>query len=356
MSQQRLPLRTSPSPSSSVPEARLVSEPPLRPWLLPPSSRLELYATFQALGAESDPLREQIAGLLGRSWPAFAQKTLSDHNRSTSGNDNQSSDQTGASSQLDRPPSDTPPHPTDRPVIQPQGSLRLTGPVEPLPLRAPAEPLPSGTCEAPLPLEPLLTPLETRAILSTLLSTLCATGAPDVTKLTQGMVRGETFRRLPLAQRWSLRRGIQLLVDVAEPLVGLLEDEQLLLDAVRDVVGLSVERLRFSEFPELAGVGARHRWSPWQPPPPQVPVLVVSALGIYFPDALAADQQAMLERWEQLALRLDTQGSPLLVLTPTPPDWYPQALQRVVSLLHWDQATRTRHARALQRRRSMHGA
>lgn len=150
-----------------------------------------------------------------------------------------------------------------------------------------------------------------------------------------------------------------MLLDTSETLVAFHQDRQVLLESIADVVGESLEVLRSRDFPDRAGKGAMHAWTAYQPPPPHTPVLVVSALGVYGQmkgeETSDASLKTSLERWLELAELLSRQSSLLLILTPTPQDYYPQAVRSRLELLEWDRTTHARDARLLQRRREFHG-
>ncbi|HEX8699740.1 MAG TPA: hypothetical protein VF815_12930 [Myxococcaceae bacterium] len=140
----------------------------------------------------------------------------------------------------------------------------------------------------------------------------------------------------------SLRLGVRVLVDVSESMVPFTEDRKQLLASVRTIVGPDRTEVHQFEGAPSRGVRSRARdeLQPFEPPPSETPLLVLSDLGIGA-DALSEERVETAEwlRFERVARRA---GSRVVVLVPYSPGRWPRALQRGMSLVHWDRRTTAR--------------
>lgn len=190
----------------------------------------------------------------------------------------------------------------------------------------------------PPPFIPLLTPQWTRGILSKALATASANGPLDIERATEMLARHERVDRLPTLREWTLRRGVQLLLDKSQAMMPFTRDQTWLLGEIRDVVGADRMRvLRFTGSPlRGAGVGLKSP-PPYEPPPPGTPVILLTDLGISRPP-LAADW-ADEEEWVEFAELVGRAQCPLAAFVPYKPERWPQRLAQALTVVQWSRAT-----------------
>jgi hypothetical protein len=186
-----------------------------------------------------------------------------------------------------------------------------------------------------------------------MLSTDSGDGPIDVARLIERLARREHFRDLPREPLLTLRRGVQLLVDTAEAMLPFARDQQVLERALHDVVGDSLEVLRFVGCPSRgAGRGRPSRWPREYPPPPAgTVVLVVTDLGIG--GSHLSTEPASTSEWAVFAESVQHADCPLVALVPYAPARWPECLQRLVRMVYWDRPTTAgavRHAIGMARR------
>jgi len=203
--------------------------------------------------------------------------------------------------------------------------------VEPLP------PQEDGPIVTP-PLIPLLMPQWTRGILSAGLSTWDDEGLLDIEGVTEVLANGENVERFPTLLSLTLGRGVQLLLDKSQAMMPFVRDQAWLLKEIRNVVGADkVEVLRFIGSPGRgAGAGPRP-WAAYQPPPPGVPVVILSDLGIRQP--MLASDWADEDEWLAFADVVVRAHCPLIALVPYKSSRWPRSLTRLMSIVPWDRST-----------------
>lgn len=330
---------------------------------------LELAATFDRLGAKDSTLRSRIAQLLGREWPPNQadMRPSQDNSREPSSPPTLAPFETPPASQIVSPatPTGTTQNPsTTVELRQPLsgGALELLGDAPSLPSRPRSLPLDFRKEDFAPALAPLLRPREQRAVFVSALETPLLDGGPDVEEWIEHLLKGQSLHEIPRLARGSLHLGVQVLVDWSVSMRAFYQDQQQLLEALRQVVGPSVEVLYFSRDPRRAGAGPGYTWVRYQAPRPGTPVLILSDLGqslepMKLPGAFNRDGQSLrLEKaWLAIADELEAQQSPRVVLTPLRPSAYPPKLARAFALLEWDQATTAQQARRARRAGGTHG-
>jgi hypothetical protein len=197
----------------------------------------------------------------------------------------------------------------------------------------------------------LFNPWWQRAILSTALSTWETEGELDVAPLIEVMAAARPLLRVPQRMVGTLRRGVQVLLDVSSDSLPFFSDFLEMEKLIRDVVGSDAARvLRFWRTP-WSGVGPRGRstWRPYQLPTGGSPVLVLSTLGLYEDGRV----EAPISEWVSFAAHVQAGGSALIAFVPVPARAWPEQLSRAVRLIGWDRATTVRDVRppVLQRRK-----
>ena len=188
----------------------------------------------------------------------------------------------------------------------------------------------------------LFDPRWQRGIVTAAISTQSPDGPIDVARLVEDIANGLAVRRLPRVPLHTTRKGLQVLIDIADGMRPFADD----VDRVERLLRLTagddgVDLLRFEHEPlERIGRGTRGTWKRYAPPPAGTPVLVVSDFG------LAAAHAATAQRaWRTVAAMLKPQGSPLLALTPFPSSRWPAWLTQIVSPIQWDRPTNATTAR-----------
>ena len=221
----------------------------------------------------------------------------------------------------------------------------LTPQETPQPAEVDAEPL---KLEAPVPGVqprpiPLLSPLAARFIVQELVASSRFGPEPDLDRLVAGLARREIPQPVPLQEHRTLAFGVQVLVDEGEGMEPFAEDQDAMVDLVRRLVGDAIVDVRqIHEVPDPADPVY-----PWEPPPPGVPVLALTDLGLAGRvERGAADLDAA---WQIVAAALAVRGSCLITLLPYPPARWPASLQGCIDLVLWDRSTtavRARQARS----------
>lgn len=197
-----------------------------------------------------------------------------------------------------------------------------------------------------LPPEPLLEPRWGRELLLAAIAAEVADSSIDETAVVDMIARGEPLEVLPRLKRWSLVRGVQLLVDDGAGMEPFRRDAREVARAVRALVGpVTVEELHFDASLAL---GVRETVltpaRPYAPPEPRTPVLVVGDLGMS-----PVDNASREEEWLELARRLAQRGSSMTALVPYGQQRWSARLARAMVLIQWDRSTTVRAVSALRR-------
>ena len=212
------------------------------------------------------------------------------------------------------------------------------------------EPLPQQE-EGPIatpPLVTLFTPQWTRGILSAAFSTSDDEGLLDIEGVTEVLARGESVDHLPTLLSLTLRRGVQLLLDKSQAMMPFIRDQAWLLREIRNLIGLDkMQVLRYTGSPVRgAGTGPRP-WPDYQPPPPGVPVVVLTDLGIRQP--LLASDWADEDEWADFARRVHYADCPLIAVVPYTNSRWPRSLTKLMTIVPWDRITTVATVTALRK-------
>ncbi len=186
---------------------------------------------------------------------------------------------------------------------------------------------------------PLLTPRTAAAVLHTLLATLTADGEPDVEAVARLWARGKPIRRLPRRSRPTLRFGVQVLVDLGEPMQLFAADQRDLLARIHAVAGVETTSLRYFADVPTRGAGPRGRrtWRPYTPPAAGTRVLVLSDFGLGGPSFY--DRRSTPAEWRAFISSVRRAGCSPVGLVPYPSPRWPGWLTAAVPLLMWDRGT-----------------
>jgi hypothetical protein len=197
---------------------------------------------------------------------------------------------------------------------------------------------------------PLFDPHTQRAILGAVAASRAPIGEVDTEALANRCARREPIRVFPRHSKPTTRRGLQLLLDIGNPMLPFARDQEVLVRSLRLVAGPDgFEALRFMGMPlgdGGAGEGPVWTWRPYRPPANGVPILVVSDFGMASHDARRV---AIEVQWRRLARDLRAVGCSALGLTPWPVENASPGLRRVFPLITWDRQTTVRDAVAASR-------
>lgn len=191
-----------------------------------------------------------------------------------------------------------------------------------------------------------------RAIVAALICREEYDGPVDLAAAIETIARERPLTRIPRRKRRTIRFGVQLLLDVGPGMAAYSLDVADLRRWIGDVVGTDrVELLKFRgpaapldmRSDDNTGNGQRasrkvqvgKTWRDYAYPAPKTPVLALTDLGFARGGLRKADE----DRWIELASGLSAIGSSLIVLTPAPPDRWPQGLVNIATLVQWDRAT-----------------
>ena len=192
---------------------------------------------------------------------------------------------------------------------------------------------------SPVP-EPLFGRRTGRAILTTLSATVVREGAIDMDNVVQILGNGRHLERLPRLATATLRRGADLLVDLAAAMDPFRADIEQLLAAVGKVLSFGLLSVSyFSGSPARTSTidGTRQSRRPWSGSTPRRPVVVVTDLGIGGPPL---DREgASIGEWLAFARQVRACGQALLAMVPYEARRWPPVLQRAMTILHWSERT-----------------
>lgn len=192
---------------------------------------------------------------------------------------------------------------------------------------------------------PLLVPQWTRAIVSAAAATRLEGGSIDYARVIDAVCRMRPIVRLPRRLIWTLRAGVQLLVDRGPGMAPFTRDAALLADHFRAVAGRDrAVQLRFRDCPgrgidDPGDQGSRS----YEPPAPGTPVILISDLGLT--RGAAMRRSASETEWLSFAARVRQAGCPLVVFVPCATTRWTPALRRAFHLIPWDRGTTVSLAR-----------
>jgi hypothetical protein len=201
---------------------------------------------------------------------------------------------------------------------------------------------------------PLIAPNQTRAILATLVARPHEGLAIDVPALLDRIERGVPLDSLPRREVWSVRRGVQLLVDCSAAVTPIANDIETI---ERRLIGiLGKERLDHRYFAGCpsrgCGAGDRSTWKPWRPPTSGAPVVVLTDMGCA--GVASNDDWAGSEEWGRFAQVARAAGSTIVVLLPFPVHRVPLSLARSITVVPWNEALSAARVRRILADASSH--
>ena len=182
--------------------------------------------------------------------------------------------------------------------------------------------------------EPLLAPGQQRLILLALVSKLIEGRDIDIAKTARSIVSRRALIRLPRQRRLSVRRGVQLIIDVGPRMQPFVDDEDQLMTSLLRILGRDVvEILRCYGAPP-DDPESELRYGEYHMPAPGTPVLLLSEVGEG--KGIFAPLTAKSEQWIGFAGRLATYGCQLIVLAPVSAEHISSTLRQRTVVVPWD--------------------
>jgi hypothetical protein len=164
-------------------------------------------------------------------------------------------------------------------------------------------------------------------------------GDLDIERIIASVSTGEPLKYLPRLPVPTLRRGVQLLLDVGQCMDPFAEDQRGLVRALDDV--LADDRLEVLSFNGCPTRGVRNEsesnYRAWRPPPHGVPLLAVTDLGIGGP--MLDRERPTTAEWLFFAHRVREAGYDIVVFVPYEATRWPRRLQSAMKLIHWSERT-----------------
>lgn len=188
-------------------------------------------------------------------------------------------------------------------------------------------------------MQPLFDRVRRRGILSSTLATQVPEGDLDVARIVDTVSSGQPLANLPRLPVPTLRQGVQVLLDIGQGMDPFADDQRSLVKDLDNMLAdVRLEVLRFTGCPSRGVLGpAATRTRAWRLPPPGVPLLVVTDLGIGGP-LLDHDRPTNAE-WLDFAQGVRSAGHTLVGLVPYEASRWPTRLARAMALLHWSERT-----------------
>ncbi len=242
-------------------------------------------------------------------------------------------------------------------------SVRTTATLAPW-TRANAKPMDEPTAESyrdPEP-RPLFEPRLARSILGAVARTRDPSCDIDVEQLADDIAHARPVTELPFEVEWSLRRGLQLLVDRGKGMAPFASDCERIRDDLDAV--LADDAFDVQEFEGSPTRGVLVDWfeiddddddddddgtAPWTPPVDGRPIVVLSDLGLAPISSIA---RASSREWREFGERARRAGSPVVCLSPYSTERTRTVAGDAMECFHWDRSTGTSEvARVLRRLR-----
>ena len=237
------------------------------------------------------------------------------------------------------PTAPTPPIPSPAPSPPIAANATRVTPLARRPISAPvprAPPILPGVGSVPTrePL-PIIDLGQARGVLTALVATPTPGGSVDISAMLDRISRGLPLHRLPRLSVWSVRRGLQLLIDCSTAMTPLRHDVESVESRLELILGgHRLQRLYFDSCPSRGvGAGERLGWKPWEAPTPGVPVVMLTDLGCAGPRSNS--DWAGPEEWARFADRARDAGTALVALAPYPARRVPSALTRRITVVPW---------------------
>ena len=188
--------------------------------------------------------------------------------------------------------------------------------------------------------EPLIGRNVVRALILTILTTISQQGDLDLNRIIELLSQNKNIDNLPRLKLSTLRRGVQILVDVGESMTPYRRDQVIFQSEVRRVLGSdNTAVLRFIGTP-LKGVktGRQLRPQRYEMPRQGRPILLLTDFGIGQPPF--STDPASLDEWMKFIYVVKRSQCPLIALVPYTKNRWPNELLSSVKIVQWDRCTR----------------
>jgi hypothetical protein len=189
------------------------------------------------------------------------------------------------------------------------------------------------------PIQPLFDRVRRRGLLSSALAVHVDEGDLDMQRIVAIVSAGQPLQYLPRLRVPTLRRGVQVLLDVGQGMDPFAEDQRGLVRALDDVLADDrLEVLRFVGCPTRGVRGeSESSYRAWRPPPRGVPLLAVTELGIGGP--MLDPERPTTAEWLAFAHCVREAGYDMVVFVPYEATRWPRRLQSTMKLIHWSERT-----------------
>ncbi len=188
--------------------------------------------------------------------------------------------------------------------------------------------------------QPLLKDEWFRGLMSVMLATPVASRDIDWPMLEKRLANGRLLERLPLRQRPTLKRGVQLFLDRSNSMQPFWRDEIELLDRLQHLLGSCNVQVWWLEVDPWLSIEPQLNWH--SPPPDQLsaetPLLIVSDFGIG-EDPLG---EGLMDfgPWRTLLDQAQSSCCPVIALIPAPESVWPDKLRQLIPYAYvWDRYT-----------------
>jgi hypothetical protein len=204
-------------------------------------------------------------------------------------------------------------------------------------------PPPEASRTPRLRLQPLFQPRWRRELLVAVAAQQLPYGLVDADRAVQRAARAQPLFHIPRLPRWSVSRGLQVLVDLGPGTEPFRRDQQELVAALKTILGSGVSVLFLWGSPARRVSSEERGDLVYRRPAPGAPVLLLGDLG--FAHGETSGSAAPEREWVAFADSLRRQGSRLAALVTRNPKHFPRAVARAVALVPWRIETTQRTVR-----------
>jgi hypothetical protein len=178
--------------------------------------------------------------------------------------------------------------------------------------------------------EPLLAPMSQRVMLLAMLATFVSGHNVDLRRLIDRIAVRTPLRKIPHLRKRSVRRGVQLLLDVGERMQPFFDDQIQLIEYLTPLMPEGrIQVVRCHGAPP-----ARPFAGEYLPPSPGTPILLVSDLGRG--GGALSPFGARADVWIDFARHMEALGCHVLVLAPVSQDKIGPKLREFLHIVTWD--------------------
>jgi hypothetical protein len=186
---------------------------------------------------------------------------------------------------------------------------------------------------------PLINPKWARAIITKLLSMDAYEGSPDIILMIKIISQNRIIRKIPCKSIPTLRRGVQVLIDIGPGMVPYMRDQESLIEQLYYIVGRDrIEVWGFIGTPLEHAISRNlPNLTHYLPPSPGTPILILTDFGIA--NLPFKPKIASIDNWKSFIRFANDMKFILLALTPYSSDRWPLALKNWITIIPWDRMT-----------------